>query len=196
MSHISSIGAGMFSDLSIAMDGVGDTLPISETQANFDLLFATVVESQGGTAAAGKFVRVKNVREFPAMGTPPNIVSVPTFGQKSSQQIQGQSDAPNIEITINYIASEWASGTLLGDAVGDGKVYTFRFALLNAEPTASTTAKHSSTLAGLGTVQNTYWYWTGKIEALLVTPSLSDANQATVTITIQSKLFGAYTALV
>lgn len=195
MAHISSIGAGMFSDLSIAMDGVGDTLPTTFAQADFDTLFGTVVESVGGTAAAGKFVRVKNVREFPPMGNPPNIVNVPTFGQKSSQQIQGQSDAPNIEITMNYVASEWASGTLLGNAVGDGKVYTFRFALLNSEPTLTTSAQYASTLAGIGSVANTYWYWTGKVEALLVTPSLSDANQATVTMTIQSKLYGAYTAI-
>lgn len=198
MSHINSIGAGMFSDLSIACDtpidaDLKDTVPTTFDKVGFDALFAAAISSVGGTKADGTFVRIKNVREFPAMGNPPNIVSVPTFGQKSSQQIQGQSDAPNIEITVNYVASEWASGTILGDMVGDGNTYSFRFALLNSEPTASTSAQFASTAPGLGTVANTYWYWTGKIEAILVTPSLSDANQATVTLTIQSKLYGAYT---
>ena len=193
MAHIASIGAGMFSDLSIAMDDIvdadlKDTVPTTYTKADFDTLFGAEIPSIGGTKAATKFVRVKNVREFPPMGTPPNIVNVPTFGQKSSQQIQGQSDAPNIEITMNYVAAEWAAGTLLGDAVGDGNTYSFRFALLNSEPTG-----YASSPSGLGTTSNTYWYWTGKLEALLVTPSLSDANQATVTLTIQSKLYGAYT---
>ena len=193
MAHINSIGAGMFSDLSIAIDADGSTAPASFDKAGFDALFATEIPSVAGVPAAGTFVRVKDVREFPPMGNPPNIVNVPTFGQKSSQQIQGQSDAPNIEITVNYVASDWASDSELGKAVGNGKTVAFRFALLNAEPTATSNVKYASTSAGLGTVQNTYWYWTGKVEALLVTPSLTDANQATITITIQSKLYGAYT---
>ena len=47
--------------------------------------------------------------------------------------------------------------------------------------------------AGIGTVENSCWYWYGKVEALQVTPSLSDSNTATVTLTLQSNLFGAYT---
>jgi hypothetical protein len=47
--------------------------------------------------------------------------------------------------------------------------------------------------SGLGTVQNSQYYWIGKMDALQVTPQLTDANTATVTITIQSAFFGAYT---
>jgi hypothetical protein len=142
---------------------------------------------------------VKNVREFPSMGTPPNIVNVPTYGQKSSQQVQGQSDAPNMEITINYVPAEWASSSLLGAMVGDGLSHVFRFALLNAEPTMTTPATAYASVAGassLGTVENSVFYWVGKLEAMQVNPQLTDANTATVTISVQSKFYGAYTIAV
>ena len=127
------------------------------------------------------------------MGTSPNIVNVPTYGQKSSQQIQGQSDAPNLEITLNYVAKDWGASTKLGALVGSGKTVAFRFALLNTEPTGAGDTKYASVTAGLGTVENAIWYWYGKIEALLVNPQLTDANTATLTLTCQSPFYGAYT---
>ena len=194
MAHISSIGAGMFSDLAIAAALADPTFSTLDTQAEFDALFATEINSAGGTKAANTFVRVANVREFPSMGTPPNIVNVPVYGQKSSQQIQGQSDAPNLEITVNCIPADWAAGTILGDMVGDGKLHVFRFTLLNSEPTGNGATKYASTVAGIGTVQNSVYYWIGKVEAMLVNPQLTDANTATITLSIQSKFYGAYTS--
>ena len=196
MSHINSIGASVFSDLSIALPTTLPDMASLDTATEFQALFAKEIGSVGGTREVGTFVRVKNVREFPAMGTPPNVVNVPTYGQKTSQQVQGQSDAPNMEITINFVASEWAkdAGNLLGNLVGDGNQYAFRFSLLNSEPTGSGPTKYSSTSAGLGTVQNSQFYWVGKIEALQVTPQLTDATTATVTLTLQSAMFGAYTS--
>lgn len=193
MAHISSIGAGMFSDLAIAAASADPTFSTLDTQAEFDALFANEINSSGGTKATNTFVRVANVREFPSMGTPPNIVNVPVYGQKSSQQIQGQSDAPNLEITVNYIPADWAASTILGDMIGDGKLHVFRFTLLNSEPTGTGATKYASTVAGIGTVQNSVYYWIGKAEALLVNPQLTDANTATITMSIQSKFYGAYT---
>lgn len=196
MSHISSIGASVFSDLSIALPATAPDMASLDTAAEFQALFAKEIASSGGTREVGTFVRIKNVREFPAMGTPPNVVNVPTYGQKTSQQVQGQSDAPNMEITINFVASEWAkdAGNLLGNLVGDGIQYAFRFTLLNSEPTGSGATKYSSTSAGLGTVQNSQFYWVGKVEALQVNPQLTDATTATITLTLQSAMFGAYTS--
>ena len=196
--HISSIGASMFSDLSVSVP----TTPLSssalaalDTAAEFQALFATEIDTVGGTPAANTFVRIKNVREFPAVGTPANIVNVPTYGSPTSRQIQGQSDAPSMEITLNFVGSDWAkeTGNLLGNMVGDGKQYVFRFALLNSQPTGAGATAYSSTAAGLGTVQNSQFYWIGKLEALQITPQLTDATTATVTITIQSNFYGAYT---
>ena len=198
MAHITSIGAGMYSDLAVATpasDFTPSALAALDSAAEFQALFATEIESIGGTKAANTFVRIKNVREFPAMGTPPNVVNVPVYGSATSQQIQGQADAPSMEITLNYVPADWAKevSNILGSMVGDGKQYVFRFALMNSEPTGTGATKYASTSAGLGTVQNSQYYWIGKLEALQVTPQLTDANTATVTITIQSDFFGAYT---
>lgn len=196
MTHISSIGAGMFSDLSVSMPSTPYNSSFSPTEANLKALFATEIGSVGGTKAANTFVRIKNVREFPAMGTPPNVVNVPTYGQATSQQIQGQADAPTMEITVNLVASEWSKdvGNLLGNAVGDGNQYVFRFSLLNSLPTGSGATQYASTAPGLGSVQNSQYFWVGKMDAFQVTPQLTDANTATVTITVQSQVYGAYTS--
>lgn len=198
MTHISSLGAGVFSNLSVhtpATDLTPAALAALDTAAEFQGLFSTEIASVGGTKAAGAFVRFADVREFPAMGTPANIVNVPVYGSKTSSQIQGQADAPTMELTLNFVPSDWAqeAGNILGNMVGDGKQYVFRFVLLNSEPTGSGATKYASTAPGIGTVENSQYYWYGKVEALSVTPSLTDANTATVTITVQSEFFGAYT---
>ena len=196
MSHISSIGAGVFSDLAVAAPATELTsggISALDTAAEFQALFATEIDTVGGTKGSGTFVRIKNVREFPGMGTPPNVVNVPAYGAKTSQQIQGQADAPSMELKLNFVAADWASSTLLGAMIGDGIQRCFRFTLLNSEPTGSGATKYASTAPGVGTVANTQYYWIGKIEALQITPSLTDANQATVTLTIQSQFWGAYT---
>lgn len=195
MAHINAIGAGMFSDLSVAMPSAAVT-SATDSKAEFDLLFATAVESVGGAKGAGNYVRVKNVREFPAMGTPPNIVNVPTYGQSTSQQIQGQADAPSMEIQLNSVPADWADGTLLGDAVADGIQYAFRFTMLNSLPPAfNSTPVTGSNIGGTvgSPVQNSMWYWIGKIEAYVTNPQLTDANTATVTLSVQSAFYGAYT---
>ena len=195
MAHINSIGAALFSDLSIAMPSTPPAFTTLDTAAELQALFATAIESVGGTKGANTFVRVKSVRSFPAMGTPANIVKVPTYGSKTSSTIQGQADAPQLEVDLNFIASEWTkdAGNLLGNAVGDGNQYVFRFTLLNAEPTGTTDTKYASSIAGVGTVQNSQYYWIGKIEALMVTPSLTDATLAKITMSIQSPFYGAFT---
>jgi len=193
MTHISSIGAGIFSDLSVTI--VPGGMPATYDAAGFATLFATETTGADVTPAVGEFVRVKNVREFPAMGTPPNIVNVPVYGQKSSQQIQGQSDAPSMELQLNFVASDWADGTVLGDMVGNGKQYVFRFCLMNSQPTGAGATKYASSVSGIGASgnENSVYYWVGKIDALQVSPQLTDANTATVAVTIQSEFYGAYT---
>lgn len=196
MSHISTIGAALFSDLAIATGTitgatVGNPAPGTRDATGFAALFATTASGAGG------FTRFSNVREFPAVGTPANIVNVPSYGSKTSSTIQAQADAPSLEVTVNYVASEWASGatgTALGNAALDGLERAFRFTLLNVEPTGATAAtKYASLPAGLGQVANSEFYWMGKIEAVLVTPSLSDTTTATITLSITSPFYGAYT---
>lgn len=188
MAHISSIGAGLYSDMSVCREAYSGTPPASE--AAWKALFENeLANGSAVTVATGEFTRIANVREFPSMGTPPNVVNVPVYGSKTSQQIQGQSDAPSMELTLNFVGEDWQdSANYLGAMVGDGKQYVFRFALLNAEPNG-----YESTAGGLGTVENSQYFWVGKLEALQVNPQLTDSNTATLTITVQSEFAGAYT---
>jgi hypothetical protein len=179
MAHITSIGAGIYSALCV-YDTEISTLASADTLAECVSLFAT----------AGDVIQIGNVREFPAIGTPANIVNVPVYGQSTSSQVQGQADAPNLEITINYVPSLWESSTTLGAMVGSGKLWAFQFSLLNAKPAGYNT---TAGMAGLGSVANSNFYFVGKIEALLVTPQLTDANQATLTLSTQSAFFGPAT---
>jgi len=192
MAHISSIGAGVFSDLSLSLEAI----PAIASEANLKACFATELAAGSitGTVASGEFARIKNIREFPAMGTPPNVVNVPVYGSKTSQQIQGQADSPSMEITVNYVGTDWQNAAgYLGKLVGDGKQYVFRFSLLNAQPTGTGATQYASSTVGLGTVENSQYFWVGKIEAMVVNPQLTDANTATITITVQSQFYGAYT---
>lgn len=189
MAHISSIGAAMYSDLSF---GVGTTLvPATYDASGFAGLFTTLDTTPTATAVSGGFVRMKDVREFPAMGTPPNVVKVPVFGQSTSQSIQGQADAPSLEITVNYVAVDWDDLTGLGYFVNDGVKRPFRFTLLQEDPGAA--SSYASSMTGFGNKNHTTFYWLGKIEAVQVKPSLTDATTATVTLTAQSDFYGAFT---
>jgi hypothetical protein len=192
MTHIASIGAGLFSDLSVAVDSAEIAAAIaSPTESNLKACFAAVLANGSApTATAGEFIRIENVREFPSMGTPPNVVNVPVYGSSTSQQIQGQADAPSMEIQMNFVGTDWQdTANFLGAMVGDGVQRMFRFALLNAEPSGG----YGSLSGEIGTSENSQYFWLGKIEALQVSPQLTDSNTATVTITVQSDFYGAFT---
>lgn len=196
MAHIASLGAGMFSNMCVATPDTAPSLSVMQSLASysdFKAYFASEIKSIGGVKAAGTFTNLSNVREFPPLGTPPNVVNVPNYGSATSFQIQGQADPNSMELTVNYVAADWASGTLLGDMIGDGKLKVVRFALLNANPTGVDATRLASTPGGLGTVENSQWFFLGKLDALQVNPQLTDANQATITLTLQSKFFGAFT---
>jgi hypothetical protein len=176
MAFPTSISASQFSALAIANGAVPGTL----TGAALVALFDTAVD----------YDEIDNIRDMPSFGTPANIVKVPVYGQAQTQSIGAQSDAPDLELTINYIPSEWAAGTVLGDYVADGVAKVFQFSLLTAKPTALLTATGTT---GLGSAPNANIYFVGKIESLLVNPSRDDASTATVALSIQSDFFGPYT---
>ena len=175
MGHISSVGAALYTTLAINKT-LTPAIPGTGIASDWHALFDTAIER----------TQFPNVRDFPSMGTPPNIVKVPGFGAKQSRQVQGQADAPSMEITVNYVASDWVDGGAgtLGYALSQKGTYAFRFALLNTDPGASAT--------GLST-DNSCYYWIGRIEAVLVKPALTDATTATVTLSMSSDFYGAFT---
>jgi hypothetical protein len=192
MSHITSLGVALYTDLSFS---VGTAIvPATYNQAGFDALFKTEDTTPTTSAVDGGFARIQNVREFPNMGTPPNIVKVPVYGVKQSQQIQGQADAPTMEITLNFVPSDWSSSNL-GSFVNDGITRAFRFALLNSQPAGYSSSTPAGGIAGsiASPIANSIYYWTGRMEALLVKPSLTDATTAVLTLSMQSDFYGAYT---
>lgn len=189
-----TIGASVFSDIAVAVPATPLTVAAMAalaSAADFQGLFVTEINSAGGTPAVGTFARVKNLRELPPVGTPPNLVNVPEYGAQTSKQIQGQSDVTPLDIVLNYVPADWAAGTVLGDMVGDGNQYVIRFALLDSKPLGYDS--NVTPALGIGSIPNTQFYWVGKIEALVVNPQLTDASQATVTLSVQSDFFGAFT---
>ena len=148
--------------------------------------------TEGGLIALfadeANFTEISDIRDMPQFGTPANIVKVPVYGQAQTQSIGAQSDAPDLELMVNYVAADWAVGTTLGDAVSDGEAKVFQFSLLPAAP-----ASFEATATGLATVDNANIYFVGKIESLLINPSRDDASTATVALSIQSDFYGPYT---
>jgi len=176
MAHISSLGAGIFTYLDIFTG----TIPAgTDTAAEFAALY---VGSTPGTVDAD-VVRMPSVREFPSIGTPANIVNVPVFGQATSSQVQGQADAPSLELTVNYVADDMVA---IHNLI-DGQEKVFRF-LMAATPVTEDEAA-DTTLAA----DNTEFYFIGKVEAVLVNPALTDATTATVTLSAQSDFVGPAT---
>ena len=188
--HIASIGAALFSDLAFH-NHTTDVTGAGDVAATWAAFFAT---EENTTPTSSTFSRITNVRSFPSIGTPANVVNVPVYGSKTSQQIQGQADLTSLEVTLNYVPDLWKATTQLGLKLGNGVAYAFRFSLLTADSTQVTAAtKYASTSAGIGTVPHSIWYWRGKMDALLLTPSLTDATTATLTLTVTSPFYGPYT---
>jgi hypothetical protein len=194
MAFPTSISAAQYSALTVSRVAV----PASLTEANLKANFSGSTTS----GSRGDYVEIKNIRDMPSFGTPANIVKVPVYGQAQTQSIGAQSDAPDLELTINYVATDWskansafgnpstsAAGTgTLGDAVGDGIAKVFQFALLPSKP-----ASLNALSGGIGTVPNALIYFIGKLESILINPSRDDASTATVALSIQSDFFGPFT---
>ena len=175
MAHISTLGAGIYTYLDIFTG----TIPSgTDTAAECAALF---VGTTPGTADADH-VRMPSVREFPSVGTPANIVNVPVYGQATSSQVQGQSDAPSLEVTVNYVPADMEA---IHDLIGQQVIFRF----MMAEDAVTQDEGAGSTLA----TANTEFYFKGKIEAILVNPQLTDATTATVTLSAQSDFFGPAT---
>ena len=174
MAHISSLGAGIFTYLDIF---TGSIPAGTDTAAEYAAIFAS------GTAGTD-VKRMPSVREFPSIGTPANIVNVPVYGQKTSSQVQGQADAPSLEITVNYVAEDMTDFHALID--GNSKVFRF---MMCATPVTEAEATGQATLA----IDNTEFYFTGKVEAILVNPALTDATTATITLSAQTDFVGPAT---
>lgn len=164
MAHISAITSTIYSSLDYTTAEIATGRPADET-AWKALTFDGAVSS---------------IREFPSMGTPANVVNVPVYGQETSSQVTGQSDAPSWQFTLNYVPSDHASlETLRKEATRVG----WRVRLSNTE----------EGLKGTASEEYDDFYFVGRVAGFEITPSLSDSLQATLTLAIDGEMEGPYT---
>lgn len=174
MAHISTLDSGIFSYMDM-YTGTLATFPTKPVASDCAALFT------GGTVGTDLH-RIPSVREFPAVGNAANITNVPVYGQKQSSQVSGQSDAPSMDITVNYVAAEMVDIEALVKTPA-----LFRFMMAANEVTEAEGASANIT------VENTEFYFRGKIEAIQVTPSLTDANTAVINLSVQGDFIGPAT---
>lgn len=179
MAHLNSVIAGIFTSLAYNATPVA-SLAAGDTASELVALFATAP------------VQLNNIRDFPEIGTPANIVNVPVYGQKTSSQVQGQSDSPVLEFTLNYVPADMVA---LQALIGNGQLYAFQIALCSQRPANFTQIATTgmATAVNAVTTLNTVFNFLGKFESFTITPSLTDANQAKLTLSMQTELFGPAT---
>jgi len=176
MAHINSITAVRFASLAYSTGTPADFSSASAATrgANAKALFT----------GANTVVLVGDLREFPSLGTPANIVNVPVYGQAQSQQVGGQSDAPTLEFTLNYNPAEHAVLDTLRRA---GTQVTWRVRLSDVDGVQSDTDVPSDSDLLYNDI-----YFNGRVESFEITPSLSDSMQATFSVSCQSDFEGPY----
>jgi len=188
MAHITSIGASKFTTLDYVPNTANDANSVAaDLHGLFCANSATILATQTATdeTVQAAVVHVGNIREFPSLGTPANIVNVPVYGQASSSQVSGQSDAPTLEFTLNYVPSSHADLDVLRKA---STRLCFRVRISDADI--------ASDAAGVLTADNADkfadFFFFGTVASFEIAPSLSDSLQATVAVTIEGDFNGPF----
>ena len=206
MPNISSIGAGIYTSLAYVnlpvVDGAGDASNVGRG-ATVDT-WAGFFETRGSTgglsdgdqvswsvgASAAAFGRI---REFPNLGIPANVVNVPQYGQGASSQIAGQSDAPSLDFTFNYVPTEHAFISTLRES-GESKL--FRIRLSNAQQAEDTSGVilPYEVVDGSGSDMREFsdFFLFGSVASFEIVPNLTDSNQLNVTLTIDGEMKGPH----
>jgi len=188
MAHITSIGASKFTTLDFVPNTADSA---NSTSGALHALFASNSTAILAASAAtdetpeSAVKHVGNIREFPSLGTPANIVNVPVYGQSSSSQVSGQSDAPSLEFTLNYVPSTHANLDVLRKA---NTRLCFRVRITDAAITVDgndvMTADNADKFAD--------FYFFGTIASFEISPSLSDSLQANIALTIEGDFSGPF----
>ena len=188
MAHISSIGAAKFTSLDYVPNTANDA---NSSAGDLHALFAgnstTILGTDSATdeTKVSGVVHVGNIREFPSLGTPANVVNVPVYGQASSSQVSGQSDAPTLEFTLNYVPADHAAiDTLRKDATR----LCFRVRIADADITTLS----DGFVAADNADKFADFYFFGTVASFEITPSLTDSLQATMALTIEGDFNGPF----
>lgn len=182
MSHIQTLQAGIYTYLAFKAAEVG------RATDTMDEIIAKL--------ATGNVQAIPNIREFPEFGTPANVQNVPVYGRATSTQVNGQADMASMEFTINYVASEVHTDptTQYGAYIGDRNIYPFMIALTR-DPATSFLCKDGTGIAGTPTKanENSVFFFCGRLESLVVVPSVTDSYTAKLTISVATPIFGPKT---
>jgi hypothetical protein len=174
MAHISSLNSSVYTTLRIVSMTNGTDVARPANAAGWYDTF------DGSTLTGATTSNIGNVREFPSMGTPANIVNVPVYGQATSSQISGQADAPTLEFTLNYVPTDHYS---IEELRQSGQKVAFRVRLAPSE---------AGMADGDDSVANADFCFIGSIASFEITPSLSDSMQATVSVAIDGDFEGPF----
>ena len=194
MPNITSIGAGMYTSLAYVdlpvVEGSGSantTIGQGDTVTEWAPEFETGDAANGFTAATAAR-NIGRIREFPNLGIPANIVNVPQYGQAVSSQIAGQSDAPSMDFTFNYVPHEHA---FIEEMRAGGELYLFRVRLANAKQDTDVDKNNLPTVDDDGNVvEASDFYFFGKVASFEIVPNLTDSNQLNVSMTIDGEMVG------
>jgi len=194
MPNITSIGAGMYTSLAYVdlpcVEGTG-TAGVNIGKGDTPTEWVPEFETGTGLAftATDNAVNIGRIREFPNLGIPANIVNVPQYGQAVSSQIAGQSDAPSMDFTFNYVPEEHA---FIEDMLRGGAVYLFRVRLANAKQLTDVDKNNLPTPneGNTALVEASDFYFFGKVASFEIVPNLTDSNQLNVSMTIDGEMKG------
>jgi hypothetical protein len=188
MAHISSIGASKFTTLDYVLNTANSD--ISTAAALNDLFISNqtailATDTATDETPESAVVHVGNIREFPSLGSPANIVNVPVYGSAVSSQVAGQSDNASLEFSLNYVPSDHYALETIRKA---GSRLCFRVRLADADITVDAnrivTADNADTFAD--------FFFFGKIASFEIQPGLTDALQATMSIAIDGDFNGPF----
>ena len=181
MAHIDTITAVRFTSLALSQT----TIPTATARAAALNANAEAALFRTSFAVPANVTEVGQVREFPNLGTPANIVNVPNYGASISSQVGGQADAPDLTFTLNYIPNE-AGHRMLNTIRQDATPVAFRARLTDAviAPADLTKGVPDSD------VRFDDLYWTGRIVSFEIVPALNDSMQANVAVTIEGDFVG------
>jgi hypothetical protein len=185
MAHIQSIGASKFTTLDYVPATVAEATA-SSSAATLHGLFCTAVPTSGSVEVPeAAVVHVGNVREFPSIGTPANVVNVPVYGQATSSQVSGQSDAPSLEFSLNYVPADHAALDTLRKS---STRLAFRVRICDADLTTDS----DSIITAEDTDSFADFIFFGTIASFEITPGLTDAMQASMTLTVDGDFSGPF----
>jgi len=190
MAHLTKISAGKFSSLDYCPADAGVTAAsnLAAITAQFVTAanqIATTISTAGTPireAIESAVLHVGDVREFPSLGTPANVVNVPVYGQATSSQVSGQSDAPSLEFTLNYVGIDHSALEILRKAATR---ICFRVRMSDVKMATST-----NTPIAFADEEFADFYFFGSIASFEITTGLTDAIQATMSLTVNGDFTG------